>query len=98
MRTLSTNFDDKLLVHFCTLLAACLVLLYFHTFSEPVDLNINQIVIVYRRTIVVRCSENFPDQLHWQAINTLLYFVGLWIKCYFTFVLFLSQWIETEIE
>ena len=63
MRTISnfqTNFDEKLLVHFCTLFAghfSITPLLYFLG---------DKIKIVYRRAIMVECSENninFPDQL-----------------------------------
>ena len=44
MRTFQTNFNDKLLVHFCTLLAgrfSTTPLLYF---SEPMDSNKTQLV------------------------------------------------------
>ena len=98
MRTLltsQTNLNDKLLNQFGIYFGIQPFQHYsnFILFSEPVNWNRNQIVIVYRTAIMVGCSRtffqtNFIDKL----LVPFLYLVSWSFYYYSTFVFFLSQW------
>ena len=55
--TFQTNFKNKLLAHFCTLLAGNFSIAT-PFLSQWIEIEMKIIVIVYRRAIMVGCSEN----------------------------------------
>ena len=60
---------------------------------KPMDSNTNEIVIVYKRRIMVGCSENVI-----MTISPILYGTLLASEYTITFPLFLSWWIEIQIN